>query len=159
MNLLISFLSATLSNHAYYPPEKVFRRVSLPVCAVRMDAPEGSFALIGEGRTKSSSDQIRKERTGRARQAAPGERRTFSSHTISFSRQLNRVPSEKVKRIPKPHRGKMHPAARWTLLLLLLCLMMQGKNDLFQVGLYIRFDIDRDVRNFFGSFGLQEDAV
>lgn len=43
-----------------------------------MDAPEGSSALIGEGRTESGSDQIRKERTGRARQAAPGERRTFS---------------------------------------------------------------------------------
>ena len=42
-----------------------------------MDAPEGSFALIGEGRTKSSLDRIRKERTGRARQAAPGDRRAF----------------------------------------------------------------------------------
>lgn len=56
-------------------------RAALPsLCGVRMDAPGGSFALVGEGRAKSSSDQIRKERTGRARQAAPGEGRAFSCH-------------------------------------------------------------------------------
>lgn len=42
-----------------------------------MDAPERSSALIGEGRAKSSSVQIRKERARRARQTAPGERRTL----------------------------------------------------------------------------------
>lgn len=67
-----------------------------------MDAPEGSFALIGEGRAKSSLDRIRKERTGRARQAAPGDRRAFLMpfHVISSSRrqESNEFLQKKVKK-------------------------------------------------------------
>lgn len=67
------------------------------LCGVLMDAPEGSFALIGEGQVKWSSDRIRKERTGTARQTAPGERETHVFHVISSIYLIDwtdRVPSE-----------------------------------------------------------------
>lgn len=45
---------------------RMLGRFSLPVL-IRMDAPEEIFALVGEGRMKSSWDHIRKERTDKAR--------------------------------------------------------------------------------------------
>lgn len=73
------------------PFRAIVRAVFPSPCGVRMDAPEGSFALIGEGRAKSSSDRIRKERAGKAGQAAPEKRRGFASfHVISSSLRLNR---------------------------------------------------------------------
>lgn len=89
------------------------RAVFPSLCGVRMDAPEGSFALIGEGRTKSSSDRIRKERTGRARQTAPGERRAFSCHFTLFppSHRLNRQSSCRKKSEEDPQTTRWRDAA------------------------------------------------
>ncbi|KAG7222938.1 hypothetical protein INR49_015965 [Caranx melampygus] len=48
----------------------------------------------------------RKERTGRARQWAPGERRTFSCHLSPSSTKQTGVPPEKSEQDPQTARGR-----------------------------------------------------
>lgn len=100
----IFFPSSTESDYTSYP-SIVWAGFPSP-CGVGMAAPEGSFALIGEGRAKSSSDRTREERTGKAKQAAPEKRPTFSPfHVVSSRLPLNRQSSirKKVKKVPKGH--------------------------------------------------------
>jgi len=76
-----------------------------------MGAPVGSFALIGEGRTKSSSDHIRKERTGTARETAPGDRRVFSCNLTPVVSPIdqNRQRSWSFEKKKKKKKSKRDP--------------------------------------------------
>lgn len=80
----------------------------------------------GTSQVKFGSDQ---ERAHRQSETVGTRGETHVSLLFIPLHRLNRqeFPQKKVNRIPKQHRGDMQPAARWTLVLLLLVLITQGE--------------------------------
>lgn len=82
----------------------------------------GGCALLREGRDKSSSERIRKERTGKSGTGG------FSPHVVRFSPRVNgqKLVREGKRKWRHRTRGEMEAVARWIYAILLVGLSTQG---------------------------------